>query len=49
LEIIEDMENAGVNFNYSPISVDHALLIDNLEAVLEEIYKFLDVAVDGGV
>src|SRR5690625_4391243 len=49
LEIIEDMENAGVNFNYSPINAGHALLIDNLEAVLEEIYKFLDVPVDGAV
>ncbi|GAB2571769.1 intracellular short-chain-length polyhydroxyalkanoate depolymerase [Gracilibacillus alcaliphilus] len=44
LEIIEDFRQAGINFRYAPIDAGHALLVDNVEAVLEETYKFINIA-----
>jgi|SRR5690625_321603 len=41
LEIINDMKDAGIDVTYSSLSAGHAVLIDNLEAVLMDIDKFL--------
>ncbi|UUI03528.1 alpha/beta hydrolase [Oceanobacillus jeddahense] len=43
MEIMEDLKEAGIDFHYAPISAGHALLIDNLEAVLQETYRFLNI------
>lgn len=43
LEIMEDFQEAGMDFRYAPINAGHALLIDNLEAVLKETYVFLNI------
>ncbi|WP_078382511.1 intracellular short-chain-length polyhydroxyalkanoate depolymerase [Sutcliffiella halmapala] len=43
LELIEDLKKAGIKFSYSPINAGHALLIDNIEKVLEETDKFFNV------
>ncbi|MFA1822821.1 alpha/beta fold hydrolase [Virgibacillus oceani] len=41
LEIINDMKGTGIDVTYSILSAGHAVLIDNLEAVLMKIDKFL--------
>ncbi|WP_053070332.1 alpha/beta fold hydrolase [Alkalihalobacillus pseudalcaliphilus] len=41
LEIIKDLTLAGKPFKYVPINAGHALLVDNLNAVLDEINNFL--------
>lgn len=41
LEIVNDMKEAGIKVTYSPLEAGHAVLVDNLEAVLKEFDKFL--------
>ncbi|WP_130859444.1 intracellular short-chain-length polyhydroxyalkanoate depolymerase [Gracilibacillus phocaeensis] len=43
MEIIEDFQHAAIDFVYSPIHAGHALLVDNITVVLEEIYRFSEV------
>ncbi|WP_339282189.1 alpha/beta hydrolase [Oceanobacillus sp. FSL K6-3682] len=45
LEIIEDLQEAGIDFRYASVNAGHALLIDNLEVVLKETYTFLNLKV----